>query len=143
MLKVSPWKGVARFGNRGKLNPRYVEPFEILTRVGPVAYKLNLPQDLSNVHDTFHVSNLKKCLSDETLIIPPDEIHTYNKLHFVEEPIKVSDWKVHKTRRSRIKLVKVRWDSKRGPEYTWEREDKMKAKYPSLFTNTPSKNDKN
>ncbi|KAI3762610.1 hypothetical protein L1987_53047 [Smallanthus sonchifolius] len=143
MLKVSPWKGVARFGNRGKLNPRYVGPFEILARVGPVAYKLKLPQELSNVHDTFHVSNLKKCLSDDTLIIPPDEIHIDNKLHFVEEPIEVTDWKVQRTRRSRIKLVKVRWNSKRGPEYTWEREDKMKAKYPSLFTNTPSQDDKN
>ncbi|KAI3821446.1 hypothetical protein L1987_09014 [Smallanthus sonchifolius] len=143
MLKVSPWKGVARFVNRGKLNPRYVGPFEILASVGPVAYKLKLPQELSNVHDTFHVSNLKKCLSDDTLIIPPDEIHIDNKLHFVEEPIEVSDWKVQKTRRSRVKLVKVRWNSKRGPEYTWEREDKRKAKYPSLFTDTPSQDDKN
>ncbi|KAI3742316.1 hypothetical protein L1987_59996 [Smallanthus sonchifolius] len=123
MLKVSPWKGVARFGNRGKLNPRYVGPFEILARVGPVAYKLKLPQELSNVHDTFHVSNLKKCLSDETLIIPPNEIHINDKLHFIKEPIEILDWKVQKLRRSRIKLVKVRWNSKRGPEYTWERED--------------------
>ncbi|KAI3811011.1 hypothetical protein L1987_20725 [Smallanthus sonchifolius] len=143
MLKVSPWKGVARFGNRGKLNPRYVGPFEILARVGPVAYKLKLPQELSNVHDTFHVSNLKKCLSDETLIIPPDEIHIDDKLHFIEEPMEVTDWKVQRTRRSRVKLVKVRWNSKRGPEYTWEREDKMKSKYPSLFTKTPSQSDKN
>ncbi|KAI3819573.1 hypothetical protein L1987_13414 [Smallanthus sonchifolius] len=120
MLKVSPWKGIARFGNRGKLNPRYVGPFEILARVGPVAYKLKLPQELSNVHDTFHVSNLKKCLSDETLIIPPNEIHIDDKLHFIEEPVEISDWKVQKLRRSRIKLVKVRWNSKRGPEYTWE-----------------------
>ncbi|KAI3704519.1 hypothetical protein L1987_74741 [Smallanthus sonchifolius] len=137
MLKVSPWKGVARFGNRGKLNPRYVGPFEILARVGLVAYKLKLPQDLSNVHDTFHVSNLKKCLSDETLIIPPNEIHIDDKLHFIEEPIEISDWKVQRLRRSRIKLVKVRWNSKRGPEYTWEREDQMKTKYPSLFKDTP------
>ncbi|KAI3814006.1 hypothetical protein L1987_18745 [Smallanthus sonchifolius] len=143
MLKVSPWKGVARFGNRGKLNPRYVGPFEILARVGPVAYKLKLPQELSNVHDTFHVSNLKKCLSNDTLIIPPDEIHIDDKLHFIEEHMEVTDWKVQRTRRSLVKLVKVRWNSKRGPEYTWEREDKMKSKYPSLFTNTPSQNDKN
>ncbi|KAI3810175.1 hypothetical protein L1987_19785 [Smallanthus sonchifolius] len=143
MLKVSPWKGVARFGNRGKLNPRYVGPFEILARVGPVAYKLKLPQELNNVHDTFHVSNLKKCLSDDTLIIPSDEIHIDDKLHFIEEPMKVTDWKVKRTRRSRVKLVKVRWNSERGPDYTWEREDKMKSKYPSLFTNTPSQSDKN
>ncbi|KAI3827726.1 hypothetical protein L1987_01809 [Smallanthus sonchifolius] len=143
MLKVSPWKGVARFGNHGKLNSRYIGPFEILARVGPVAYKLKLPQEISNVHDTFHVSNLKKCLLDETLIIPPDEIHIDDKLHFVEEPIEVIDWKVQKTRRSRVKLVKVHWNSKRGPEYTWEREDQMKDKYPSLFTNTPSQDDIN
>ncbi|KAI3803193.1 hypothetical protein L1987_31342 [Smallanthus sonchifolius] len=143
MLKASPWKGVARFGNRGKLNPRYVGPFEILVRVDPVAYKLKFPQELSNVHDTFHVSNLKKCLLDETLIIPPDEIHIDNKLHFVEEPIEVTDWKVQKTRRSRVKLVKVRLNSKRGPEYTWEREDQMEAKYTSLFTNTPSQDNNN
>ncbi|KAI3810829.1 hypothetical protein L1987_20451 [Smallanthus sonchifolius] len=143
MLKVSPWKGVARFGNRGKLNPRYVGSFEILARVGPVAYKLKLPQELSNVHDTFHVSNLKKCLSDETLIIPPDEIHIDDKLHFIEEPIEISDWKVQKLRRSRIKLVKVRWNSKRGPEYTWEREDQMKTKYPSLFKDTPVQDNTN
>ncbi|KAI3773312.1 hypothetical protein L1987_47837 [Smallanthus sonchifolius] len=143
MFKVSPWKGVARFGNRGKLNPRYVSPFEILARVGPVTYKLKLPQELSNVHDTFHVSNIKKCLSDETLIIPPDEIHIDDKLHFIEEPIEISDWKVQKLRRSRIKLVKVRWNSKRGPEYTWEREDQMKTKYPSLFKDTPVQDDTN
>ncbi|KAI3809549.1 hypothetical protein L1987_25526 [Smallanthus sonchifolius] len=143
MLKVSPWKGVARFGNRGKLNPRYVGPFEILARVGPLAYKLKLPQELSNVHDTFHVSNLKKCLSDETLIIPPDEIHIDDRLHFIEEPIEISDWKVQRLRRSRIKLVKVRWNSKRGPEYTWEREDQMKTKYPSLFKDTPVQDNTN
>ncbi|KAI3819628.1 hypothetical protein L1987_13469 [Smallanthus sonchifolius] len=143
MLKVSPWKGVARFGNRGKLNPRYVGPFEILARVGPVAYKLKLPQELNNVQDTFHVSNLKKCLSDETLIIPPDEIHIDDKLHFIEQPIEISDWKVQKLRRSRIKLVKVRWNSKRGPEYTWEREDRMKTKYPSLFADAPVQEDTN
>ncbi|KAI3704076.1 hypothetical protein L1987_74283 [Smallanthus sonchifolius] len=143
MLKVSPWKGVARFGNRGKLNPRYVGPFEILARVGPVAYKLKLPQELSNVHDTFHVSNLKKCLSDETLIIPPDEIHIDDRLHFIEEPIEISDWKIQRLRRSRIKLVKVRWNSKRGPEYTWEREDQMKTKYPSLFKDTRAQDDTN
>ncbi|KAK1427869.1 hypothetical protein QVD17_16567 [Tagetes erecta] len=138
LLKVAPWKGVARFGKRGKLNPRYVGPFEILARVGPVAYKLKLPHELSNVHDTFHVSNLKKCLSDETLIIPLEEIHIDSKLNFVEEPVGIEDWKVQKLRRSRVKLVKVRWNSKRGPEFTWEREDQMKRKYPHLFEDAPT-----
>ncbi|KAD4585761.1 hypothetical protein E3N88_23362 [Mikania micrantha] len=135
MLKVSPWKGVVRFGKKGKLAPRYVGPFEILDRIGPVAYKLQLPQELGGVHDTFHVSNLKKCLSDETLIIPLDEVRLDDKLHFIEEPIEVMDRDVKTLKRSRIPIVKVRWNSKRGPEFTWEREDHMKKKYPQLFTN--------
>ncbi|GJX63475.1 putative reverse transcriptase domain-containing protein [Tanacetum coccineum] len=89
MLKVSPWKGVVRFGKRGKLNPRYVGPFKVIERVGTVAYKLKLPQQLSRVHNMFHVSNLKKCLSDESLVIPLGELHVDDKLHFVEEPVEV------------------------------------------------------
>ncbi|GJR83694.1 hypothetical protein Tco_0154479 [Tanacetum coccineum] len=85
MLKVSPWKGFIRFGKRGKLNPRYIGPLKVLEKVGTVAYKLELPQQLSRVHSTFHVSNLKKCLSDESLVIPLDEIHIDDKLHFVEK----------------------------------------------------------
>ncbi|KAD7117088.1 hypothetical protein E3N88_04356 [Mikania micrantha] len=135
MLKVSPWKGVVRFGKKGKLAPRYVGPFEILDRIGPVAYKLQLPQELGGVHDTFHVSNLNKCLSDETLIIPLDEVQLDDKLHFIEEPIEIMDQDVKTLKRSRIPIIKVRWNSKRGPEFTWEREDHMKKKYPQLFIN--------
>ncbi|KAD4385578.1 hypothetical protein E3N88_25747 [Mikania micrantha] len=138
MLKVSPWKGVVRFGKKGKLAPRYVGPFEILDRIGPVAYKLQLPQELSGVHDTFHVSNLKKCLSDETMIIPLNEVRLDDKLHFIEEPIEVMDREMKTLKRSRIPIVKVRWNSKRGPEFTWEREDHMKKEYPQLFTNDPT-----
>ena len=133
MLKVSPWKGMIRFGKRGKLNPRYIGPFEILARIGPVAYRLKLPQELSNVHDVFHVSNLKKCLSDETLVIPLDEIEVNEQLHFVEEPVEIMDREVKRTKLSRIPIVKVRWNARRGPELTWEREDQMKSKYPHLF----------
>ncbi|KAD7478907.1 hypothetical protein E3N88_02043 [Mikania micrantha] len=138
MLKVSPWKGVVRFGKKGKLAPRYVGPFEILDRIGPLAYKLQLPQELSGVHDTFHVSNLKKCLSDETMIIPLNEVRLDDKLHFIEEPIEVMDREMKTLKRSRIPIVKVRWNSKRGPEFTWEREDHMKKEYPQLFTNDPT-----
>ncbi|GJX59206.1 hypothetical protein Tco_0290596 [Tanacetum coccineum] len=91
MLKVSPWKGVIRFGRRGKLNPRYIGPFKILAKVGTVAYRLELPEQLSRVLNTFYVSNLKKCLSDETLVISLDEIQINAKLHFVEEPVEIID----------------------------------------------------
>ncbi|GJV13907.1 hypothetical protein Tco_1355448 [Tanacetum coccineum] len=105
MLKVSPWKGVVRFGKRGKLNPRYVGPFKVLKKVGAVAYKLELPQELS-------------------------------RLQFVEEPIEITDREVKQLRRSRVPIVKVRWNSRRGPEFTWEREDQFRKKYPHLFTKT-------
>ncbi|GKE57870.1 putative reverse transcriptase domain-containing protein, partial [Tanacetum coccineum] len=136
MLKVSPWKGVVRFGKRGKLNPRYVGPFKVIERVRTIAYKLDLPPQLSRVHNTFHVSNLKKCLSDESLVIPLEELRVDDKLHFVEEPVEVMDREIKQLKRSRIPIIKVRWNSKRGPEFTWEREDQFKQKYPYLFTKT-------
>ncbi|GKB49700.1 reverse transcriptase domain-containing protein [Tanacetum coccineum] len=117
MLKVSPRKGVIRFGKRGKLNPWYIGPFKILKRVGP------------------------KCLSDESLVIPMKELRLHDKLNFMEEPIEIMDREVKKLRQSRISIVKVRWNSKRGPEFTWECEDQICAKYPHLFPNiTPASN---
>ncbi|GJT55221.1 putative reverse transcriptase domain-containing protein [Tanacetum coccineum] len=138
LLKVSPWKGVVCFGKKGKLAPRFVGPFEIIEKVGPVAYRLDLPEELNGVHDTFHVSNLKKCLADPTLQVPLDEIRVDAKLNFVEEPVEILEREFKKLKRSRIAIVKVRWNSKRGPEFTWEREDQMKLKYPHLFSDVSS-----
>ncbi|GJX76721.1 hypothetical protein Tco_0323532 [Tanacetum coccineum] len=111
MLKVSPWKGVVCFGKRGKLNPKYVGPFKVLEKVGSVAYKLKLPKELSRVHNTFH-------------------------LQFVEEPVKIIDREVKQLRRSRVLIVKVRWNSRRGLEFTWECEDQFRKKNPHLFAKT-------
>ncbi|GJX80690.1 putative reverse transcriptase domain-containing protein [Tanacetum coccineum] len=117
----------------GKLAPGYVRPFKIFERIGPVAYRLRLPEELIGVHDTFHVSNLKKCLGNANLHVPLKEIKIDKTLRFVEEPVEIMDREVKSLKRSRIPLVKVRWNSKRGPEFTWEREDYMKSKYPQLF----------
>ena len=133
MLKVSPWKGTVRFGKRGKLSPRYIGPYEITQRVGPVAYQLHLPIELGNVHNVFHISNLKKCLSAETAVISADEVQVDKKLQVVEEPVEILDTNTKRTRRSKVVLVKVRWNSKYGPEFTWERKDYMLSKYPHLF----------
>ncbi|GJZ48699.1 hypothetical protein Tco_0602531 [Tanacetum coccineum] len=111
MLKVSPWKGVVRFGKRGKLNPMYVGPFKVLENVRSVAYKLELPEELNRVHNTFH-------------------------LQFIEEPVEIMDREVKQLRKSCVLIVKVRWSSRRGPEFTWEREDQFQRKYPHLFTKT-------
>ncbi|GKF24549.1 reverse transcriptase domain-containing protein, partial [Tanacetum coccineum] len=94
MLKVSPWKGVVRFGKRGKLNPRYVGPFKVLEKIGTVAYKIELPQELSRVHNTFHVSNLKKCYSGEPLVVSLKGLHVDDRLSFVEEPVEIMDREV-------------------------------------------------
>ncbi|GJU74851.1 hypothetical protein Tco_1266256 [Tanacetum coccineum] len=134
MLKVSPWKGVIRFGKRGKLNPRYIGHFKIIAKVGTVFYRLELPEKLSRVHSMFHVLKLKKCMADEPLAIPLDEIQVDDKLNFIEEPIEIMYREVKRLKQSRIPIVKVRWNSKRGPEFTWEREDQMQKKYPHHFT---------
>ncbi|GKE01232.1 putative reverse transcriptase domain-containing protein [Tanacetum coccineum] len=118
MLKVSPWKGVVRFGKRGKLNPRYVGSFKVLEKVGSITYKLELPQELSRVHNTFHVSSLKKCYSGEPLAVPLEGLHVDDKLRFMEEPVEIMDREVKRLKQIRIPIVKVRWKSRRGPEFT-------------------------
>ncbi|GKA25874.1 putative reverse transcriptase domain-containing protein [Tanacetum coccineum] len=115
MLKVSPWKWVIRFGKQENLNQRYIRPFKVLAKVGTVSYKLKLPQQLSKVHSTFHVSNLKKCLLGESLVIPLDKIHIDDKLHFIEESLEIMDREVKRLKQNLIPIIKVRWNSRRGP----------------------------
>nr|GEZ34196.1 putative reverse transcriptase domain-containing protein [Tanacetum cinerariifolium] len=123
LLRVSPWKGVVHFRKKDKLAPRYVGPFEILERIGLVAYRLRLLEELNSVHDTIHVSNLKKCLANVNLHVPLDEIKVDKTICFVEETIEIMDRENKKLKRRKIAFVKVRWNSKRGPKFTWEHED--------------------
>ncbi|GJY22335.1 putative reverse transcriptase domain-containing protein [Tanacetum coccineum] len=132
-LKVSPWKGVIHFGKRGKLSPRSIGPFKILARVGPVAYILELPEELEGIHSTFNVFNLKKCLAKGDIVVLMDEIQLDDKLHMIEEPVEIIDREVKRLKQSQTPIIKVRWNSQRGPEFTWEREDQIKNKYPHLF----------
>nr|GEW48303.1 putative reverse transcriptase domain-containing protein [Tanacetum cinerariifolium] len=118
---------------RKKLSSHYIRPFKILARVGPVAYTLELPEELKGIHSTFHVSNLKKCLADDNLIIPLDEIQLDDQLRFIEELVEIIEREVKRLKQRRILIVKVRWNSRRGPTFTWEREDQFKHKYPHLF----------
>nr|GEV93016.1 putative reverse transcriptase domain-containing protein [Tanacetum cinerariifolium] len=133
LIKEKLKAGIMRFGKKGKLASRYVGPLEIFERIGLVAYRLRLPKELNNVHDTFHVSNLKKCLADANLHVLLDEIKDDKTLHFVEEPVNIMDREIKKLKRKKIALVKFRWNSKCGPEFTWEHEDQMRIKYPQLF----------
>ncbi|GKA67758.1 putative reverse transcriptase domain-containing protein [Tanacetum coccineum] len=141
LLKLSPWKGVIHFGKKGKFAPRYVGPFEILERVGPVAYRLSLPEELTSVHGTFHVSNLKKCLADANLQVPLNEIRIDKTLRFVYKHVEIMDCEVKSLKRSKISIVKVCWNSKRGHEFTWEREDHMKARLVKLLELTKIEKD--
>ncbi|KAJ0743436.1 putative nucleotidyltransferase, Ribonuclease H [Helianthus annuus] len=133
LLKVSPCKRVMRFGKKGKLSPRYIGPFEIIECVGSVAYKLNLPEELSGIHNVFHICNLKKCIADESLAMSHKDVQIDESLRFVERPISIEDRQVKKLQRKHVPIVKVKWDARRGPEYTWEVESTMRRKCPHLF----------
>ena len=132
-LKISPFKGVMRFGKRGKLSPRYIGPFEILRRHGAVAYELALPPELSGVHPVFHVSMLRKYLPDESHVLHPQAIEVDSQMSYVEEPIAVVDRQVRKLRSKEIPSVKVIWNHHGENEATWELEEDMRRSYPQLF----------
>ncbi|KAL5574029.1 hypothetical protein UlMin_023626 [Ulmus minor] len=132
-LKVSPFKGVIRFGKRGKLNPRYIGPYEILERVGKTAYRLALPPNLASVHNVFHVSMLKKYVSDKSHVLEQEPIEIHEDLSFEEKPVQILDYKIKTLRNKDIPLVKVLWRNQKTEEATWEREDEMRTSYPELF----------
>lgn len=133
MLKVSPWKGVIRFRKRGKLSPRYIGPFKIIERVGKVAYRLQLPEEMSGIHNTFHVSHLRKCLVDETAYVPLNEIEVDNRLNYIEEPIAIVDREVRRIKNRDVKFVKIQWRHRKETDCTWEKEEDMIKYYPTFF----------
>ena len=136
LLKVSPMKGVMRFGKRGKLSPRYIGPFEVLKRVGEVAYELALPPGLSGVHPVFHVSMLKKYHGDGNYIIRWDSVLLDENLSYEEEPVAILDREVRKLRSKEIASIKVQWKNRPVEESTWENEADMQERYPHLFTDS-------
>ncbi|WOH03791.1 hypothetical protein DCAR_0623191 [Daucus carota subsp. sativus] len=134
-LKVSPWKGVMRFSNKGKLSPRYIGPYEIIEKIGPLAYKLALPPELSQIHDVFHVSMLRRYRSDPTHVLKDPGIEINDNLSYIEEPVKIIGHKTKQLRNREIPLVKVLWRNHAVEEATWETEEHMRSKYPHLFDN--------
>ena len=132
-LRVSPWKGILRFGNKRKLSPRYIGPYEIVERVEPLAYKLSLPPELSRIHNVFHVSMLRRYRSDPSHILKDSEVEVSENLTYVEEPVAIVDYKIKQLRKRVIPMVKVIWKNHNVEEATWETEEKMRRNYPHLF----------
>jgi hypothetical protein len=131
-LKVSPMKGMKRFKVKGKLSPRYIEPFPILEKCGKVTYKLDLAPSLAGVHDIFHVSQLKKCLKAPVDIVLPEVAPLDTDLTYPEHPIKILDQKSHVTRRKTIKFYKIQWSNHTEGEATWESEDFLRSRHPDI-----------
>ena len=136
-LKVSPMKGVMRFGRKGKLSPRYIGPYQIVRRIGAVAYELDLPSDLESVHPVFHVSMLRKCIGDPSRIFPVDDLQVTEQLSYDEQPVSILDRQVRRLRTKEVPSVKVLWRNNNREEMTWEAEDEMKKRFPHLFPTPP------
>ena len=137
-LKVSPMRGVRRFNVKGKLAPRYIGPFKVLERKGEVAYRLELPTNLSGVHDVFHISQLKKCLQVSEEQARLDGLEVQEDLTYTEHPVKILDTSERVTRNKRIKMCRVQWSHHSEAEATWEREDELRKTYPDLFASPVS-----
>ncbi|XP_073298448.1 uncharacterized protein [Primulina huaijiensis] len=132
LLKISPRKGIRRAGKKGKLQPRFVGPFE-MKRIGPIVYQLQLPRSLSGIHNTFHVSQLRKCFTDSTPIVDPVHVNLESDLTYEEQPVRILDQKIKELRRRKVQLVKVLWRNQNIEEATWEREEDIRQQYPELF----------
>ena len=132
-LRISPWKGVLRFGKRGKLSPRYIGPYRIVERIGEVAYRLELPSDLDRIHDVFHVSMLRKYIPDPSHVVTEQPVEIQENLTYEEEPVQILDRREQVLRNKTIPLVKVLWRSHTVEEAIWEHEEQMKRHYSHLF----------
>ena len=137
-LKVSQMRGIRRFNLKGKLAPRYIGPFRVLERKVKVAYRLELPTDLSGVHDVFHISQLKKCLRVPEEQAPLDGLDVQEDLTYIEHPVKILETSERVTRNKRIKMCRVQWSHHSEAEATWEREDELRKTYPYLFASQSS-----
>ena len=135
-LELSPRKGVVRFGKRGKLNPCYIGPFEIVERIGPVAYRLELPEEFSRVHNVFHISMLRKYIQNYSHVLEAPEIELRDDLSYEEQPVQILGREEKELRNKTISLVKVLWRNHLVEKATWEREDQMRSQYPHLFQDT-------
>ncbi|XP_024992458.1 uncharacterized protein LOC112526405 [Cynara cardunculus var. scolymus] len=133
MLKVSPWKGIIRFGKRGKLSPRFLGPFKVLAKIGLQASKLELPPEMAGIHNTFHVCYLRKCLANEESVIPLSEIRVDENNQCVEGPEAILESKTKVLRNREVVMVKVKWKHHRGSNVTWEADEDLKRRYPQLF----------
>ncbi|XP_070054657.1 uncharacterized protein [Nicotiana tomentosiformis] len=132
-LKVSPMKGVMRFGKEGNLSPRYIGPYKIICRVGQVAYELDLPSKLESVHPVFHVPILRRCIGDPSKVIPVDDVQVTKQLSYEEAPIAILDRQVQRLRTKDVASVKLLWINNNVEDRTWEAEEEMKTRYPHLF----------
>ncbi|XP_073024300.1 uncharacterized protein [Primulina eburnea] len=133
LLKISPRKGIRRAGKKGKLQPRFIGPFEIMKRIGPAAYQLQLPKTMSGIHNVFHVSQLRKCFTDSTPIEDPAQLTLEGDLTYVEQPVRILDQRIKELRNKQVQLVKVLWRNQNIEEATWEKEEDIRQHYPELF----------